>query len=120
MRVPDAGVLAASRGIGPPCRRTAGSACGTASAGTLPGTVAVLAAAGQPREIIEGPRRDPVPGAVRAGPRVHLPHRDYFLYTGPAEFVAALASVDATGGQCPNLWWPGDRAWCVASEIDLP
>jgi hypothetical protein len=19
----------------------------------------------------------------------------------------------------PNLWWPDDRAWCVASEIDL-
>jgi hypothetical protein len=22
--------------------------------------------------------------------------------------------------QGPNLWWPVDRAWCVASEIDLP
>ncbi|MDQ2942123.1 MAG: hypothetical protein M3R21_00435, partial [Candidatus Dormibacteraeota bacterium] len=20
----------------------------------------------------------------------------------------------------PNLWWPEDRAWCVASEIDHP
>ena len=20
----------------------------------------------------------------------------------------------------PNLWWPDDRAWCVASEIDFP
>jgi hypothetical protein len=20
----------------------------------------------------------------------------------------------------PNIWWPDDRAWCVASEIDLP
>jgi hypothetical protein len=20
----------------------------------------------------------------------------------------------------PNLWWPDDRTWCVASEIDLP
>jgi hypothetical protein len=19
----------------------------------------------------------------------------------------------------PNLWWPGDRAWCVATDIDL-
>jgi hypothetical protein len=19
----------------------------------------------------------------------------------------------------PNIWWPDDRAWCVASEIDL-
>ena len=83
-------------------------------------TVAVLTATGQPREFIEEPRRDPVPGPVRAGPRVHLPHRDYFLYHGPAAAVAALASVDGTGGQGPNLWWPADRAWCVASEIDLP
>jgi hypothetical protein len=22
--------------------------------------------------------------------------------------------------QTPNLWWPADRAWCVAAEIDLP
>jgi hypothetical protein len=57
---------------------------------------------------------------VRAGPRVHLPNRDYFLYTGPAEAVVTLASLDGTGGQCPNLWWPADHAWCVASEIDLP
>jgi hypothetical protein len=20
----------------------------------------------------------------------------------------------------PSIWWPDDRAWCVASEIDLP
>jgi hypothetical protein len=44
--------------------------------------------------------------------RVRLPHRDYVLFTG---------SVTAAGGweDGPNLWWPDDRAWCVASEIDL-
>ncbi|TMD41293.1 MAG: hypothetical protein E6I88_07925 [Chloroflexi bacterium] len=21
--------------------------------------------------------------------------------------------------QTPNLWWPEDRSWCVATEIDL-
>jgi hypothetical protein len=83
-------------------------------------TFAMLTETGQPREIIQEPGRDPVPGQVRAGPRVRLPHRDYFLYAGAAAAVAALASLDGTGGQCPNLWWPADRAWCVASEIDLP
>jgi hypothetical protein len=83
------------------------------------GTVVALTEAGQPPEIIEEPRRDPVPGPVRDGPRVHLPHRDYFLYCGPAEAVATLASLDGTWGQSPNIWWPADRAWCVASEIDL-
>lgn len=58
---------------------------------------------------------DPVPGDVSSGPRVRLPARDYLLYAGP--LAAARAVVDAPS---PNLWWPEDRAWCVASEIDLP
>jgi hypothetical protein len=64
--------------------------------------------------------RDPVPAPVRAGPRVALPHRNYLLYQGAVEAASALASLDGTNGQSPNLWWPADRAWCVASEIDLP
>ncbi len=82
-------------------------------------TFAALTEAGQPPEIIEEPRRDPVPGPVREGPRVRLPNRDYFLYQGPVEAVGTLASLDGTGGQSPNLWWPADRAWCVGTEIDL-
>jgi hypothetical protein len=49
---------------------------------------------------------------------VHLPERDYLLYTGPVEAVGAVAPV-AGSYQTANLWWPSDRAWCVASEIDL-
>ena len=45
--------------------------------------------------------------------RVHLPARDYFLFSGPV--VAAVGWDEG-----PNLWWPADRAWCVASEIDFP
>jgi hypothetical protein len=62
------------------------------------------------------PLQDPVPPEVRYGPRVRLPGRDYLLYTGPID--AALAFTGATG-QTPNLWWPADGAWCVASEVDL-
>jgi hypothetical protein len=58
---------------------------------------------------------DPIPSEVREGPRVKLPWRDYFLYSGPID--AALAFVDSEG-QTPNLFWPEDRSWCVASEID--
>jgi len=64
-------------------------------------------------------RPDPVPGAVRNGPRVHLPYRDYLLYAGPVEAVTAVAPLSGLE-QTPNLWWPADRAWCVATEIDLP
>ena len=47
------------------------------------------------------------------GARVNLPYRGYLLFTGSVR--------DATGWEDgPNLWWPDDRAWCVASEIDFP
>jgi hypothetical protein len=62
---------------------------------------------------------DPVPEAVRQGPRVELPDREYLLYAGPVE-AAVGAGGPLYAGQSANLWWPQDRAWCVASEIDLP
>jgi hypothetical protein len=48
-----------------------------------------------------------------SAPRVRLPNRDYLLYRG----VVAHSAGWADG---PNIWWPDDRAWCVASEIDFP
>ena len=47
------------------------------------------------------------------GPRVRLPGRDYLLFRAP--LTEALGWEDG-----PNLWWPDDHAWCVASEIDFP
>jgi hypothetical protein len=64
------------------------------------------------------PDPDPVPAAVWSGPQVHLPHRDYLLYTGPVEAVSTAAAL-TDRALTPNLWWPADRAWCVATEIDL-
>jgi hypothetical protein len=47
-----------------------------------------------------------------SSPRVNLPNRGYLLFAGPVQ--------DAAGWEDgPNLWWPDDRAWCVASEIDF-
>ena len=57
-------------------------------------------------------------GPSSPGPRVKLPGRDYLLFVGPLAAMSSL--VDAQEGRTPNLWWPDDRAWCVASEIDLP
>ncbi len=69
------------------------------------------------------------------GPRVSLPERDYILFEGP---LTAATEMGLPGGallsathpeldvdpdwfqpQSPNLFWPADRAWCVATEIDL-
>jgi hypothetical protein len=45
--------------------------------------------------------------------RVKLPAREYLLFRGSV--------ADAQGWEDgPNLWWPDDHAWCVASEIDFP
>ncbi len=73
---------------------------------------------GAPAIPSSGITADPVPASVRGGSRVELPHRDYLLYHGPLE--AALAT-ERLGGQhqVANLWWPQDRAWFVATEIDL-
>jgi hypothetical protein len=62
-----------------------------------------------------------LPRAVMNGPRVSLPAREYLLFQGP--LAAAPAFSERIGGgfspQSPNLFWPHDQAWCVASEIDL-
>ena len=48
--------------------------------------------------------------------RVELPQRKYLLYAGPID--RALESPHPYD-QSPNLWWPDDRAWFVATEIDF-
>jgi hypothetical protein len=78
-----------------------------------------LLAADAPAELRTNPPKppDPIPGRVREGAQLRLPHRDYFVFTGPVE--AALTFVPGQR-QTPNLWWPDDRSWFVGSEIDLP
>jgi hypothetical protein len=58
-----------------------------------------------------------LPPAAPAGPRVQIPGRSLALYSGPIEAAAAFLRPPAD--QSPNLWWPEDHAWCVASEIDF-
>ena len=60
--------------------------------------------------------------AVPSTPRVHLPYRDYLLFEGPLEAATDIGWNMPGGGfvpQSPNLFWPDDHAWCVASAIDL-
>lgn len=54
--------------------------------------------------------------------RVRLPGRDYVLLEGP---LSAATQIGNWGSptwflpQSPNLFWPADRAWCAATEIDF-
>ena len=53
---------------------------------------------------------------LAAVPQVRAENRQYFLFRGPL----GTAELEFDGWyQSPNLWWPDDRAWCVATEIDL-
>jgi hypothetical protein len=58
---------------------------------------------------------------VLQGPKVSLPHREYFLFNGPLHAARELGWTTPWGfyPQSPNLLWPQDHAWCVATEIDL-
>lgn len=62
------------------------------------------------------PRPPLIPVAVRDGPKVHTPYRDYFLYecSIDSSFIDTFELLD---GHSPNLWWPADHAWFVGTEI---
>jgi len=58
------------------------------------------------------------PNRYKGVPRVRTAARQYLLYRGPLDAVCSFYWGDTW--QSPNLWWPADRAWCVATDIDLP
>ena len=52
-------------------------------------------------------------------PRFSLPGREYFLLAGPVEAASRIEPAVGWGSHPPDLWWPADRAWFVASDTDL-
>jgi len=63
------------------------------------------------------------PGTHREKPtenaRLKLPNRGYYLARGP--LAAAIETVYGItwAYQSASIWWPDDRAWCVATEVDF-
>jgi hypothetical protein len=57
-----------------------------------------------------------------SGPRLELPDRDYVLLAGPLSAATNISNpgwMNPLVAQSPNLLWPADQAWCLASEIDF-
>ena len=52
----------------------------------------------------------------RKAPRLRLPDRPYIVLAGP---LSAAPMISNASGFEPQLIWPADRAWCLASEIDF-
>lgn len=57
--------------------------------------------------------------SIRAAPTFELPGRRYLLLEGPIRAVTQTVNREEWIYQSASLWWPDDRAWCVATEVDL-
>jgi hypothetical protein len=53
------------------------------------------------------------------GPTLSIPGRNLLLLQGAVGDVLTTLSDADWSYRSPNLWWPDDRAWCVATEIDF-
>ena len=53
---------------------------------------------------------------LNALPQLRTESREYFLFTSKVGDVPSFAIGDFP--QTPSIWWPDDRAWCVATEVD--
>jgi hypothetical protein len=51
-------------------------------------------------------------------PLLELPAREHWLVRGPIELATANMAEEPSE-QSVSLWWPADRAWFVATDIDL-
>jgi hypothetical protein len=53
---------------------------------------------------------------------IYIPGQRMQLYQGPVSAAGEGvpgADIGIVIRYRPNIWWPADRAWCVATEIDL-
>ena len=55
---------------------------------------------------------------VADAPTLALPAREHWLVRGPID-LAAVNLAEEPSEQSVSLWWPADRAWFVATDIDL-
>jgi hypothetical protein len=63
-----------------------------------------------------------LPKDLRHVPRFKLPLREYYLFQGALDDALQSFADDSSpprrAHQSPSFWWPDDRAWCVAAEVD--
>lgn len=57
--------------------------------------------------------------ALAAAPTFDLPERRYYLQVGECGVAYQLNEPGLEDRQPPDLWWPDDHSWFVATDIDL-
>ena len=81
-----------------------------------------------PGRIFTKPKPPPPPlpafaPEVMEGPRLRVAGRDHLLFAGPLSDAGQWGAASFGHGiprdiNSPNLLWPADHAWCVATDID--
>lgn len=74
-----------------------------------PGPMTLLTTSG-------GIPQTPLPDVI-AAQRFDGVRREYLLYEGPLTAIGSF--FNHFRSHPPNIWWPEDRSWCVATDIDL-
>jgi hypothetical protein len=60
-----------------------------------------------------------LPDRWQSAPRILMPDRSMYLFAGTQRDIGSSFNRSGIWHQTANLWWPDDRAWCVATDIDL-
>src|SRR5690606_35574033 len=69
--------------------------------------------------IADRERHATIGSALAAIPRFDLPDRAYYLAQGPLSAMADLRYPDVDGSRNPDLFWPHDRTWFAATDVDF-
>jgi hypothetical protein len=64
-------------------------------------------------------RAETIGPALAAVPRFELPGRVYYLVTGALSAVSNLRYPGDDDWRNPDLFWPNDRSWFAATDVDF-
>ncbi|MAT04132.1 MAG: hypothetical protein CL424_03695 [Acidimicrobiaceae bacterium] len=69
--------------------------------------------------IADRERNAKIGSALAVIPRFALPGRVYYLTQGPLSAMADLRYPGLDGWRNPDLFWPHDRSWFAATDVDF-
>lgn len=64
-------------------------------------------------------RNTTIASALASVPRFDLPNRAYYLTRGSLSALTELRYPDRPGWRNPDLFWPNDRSWFAATDVDF-
>lgn len=67
----------------------------------------------------EGHGYDETTESLRRTPRLELPNRSYYLLSGHVTAATKITYPGWDGWRNPDLFWPQDRRWFVATDVDF-